>query len=53
MNVSQRVGSIVEDIKEIPRPDLQVTPPSPPAVLNHSETEPIVKVKIEDLSKRY
>ena len=53
MNISQRVGLIIENIKEISRSDLQVTPLSPPVILNHSKTELIVKVKIKDLSKKH
>ena len=52
VNVSQRVGSIIEDIEEIPRPDLQVMSLSPSAILDHNETELIVKVKMKDLPKK-
>ena len=53
MNISQRVRSIIENIKEIPRSDLQVTSLLSSVILNYNKTELIVKVKIKDLSKKY
>ena len=46
------MGLITEDIKEILRPDLQVTSLLPSAILNYSKMKLIVKVEIEDLPKK-